>query len=60
VIELISRSLETHGAVGKEIVRTLEDGRVEQHEAAKVRDRVWSHIVTVVSLASRIEGMAEK
>ena len=60
VIELIAKSLETHGDVGKEIVRTLEDGKVEQHEAVRVRDRVWSHIVTVVSLASRIEGMAEK
>ncbi|AET91067.1 gp14 [Burkholderia sp. YI23] len=60
VIDLMAKSLATHGDVGTEIVKTLEDGRVERHEAKKVAERAFAHIVTVVSLASRIEGMAEK
>lgn len=60
VIDLMARAWETNGDIGREVNETFKDGRVEPHEAKKVRDRVWSHIVTVVSLASRIEGMAEK
>ncbi|AQG98571.1 hypothetical protein A9R05_06785 [Burkholderia sp. KK1] len=60
VVELMGKSLGTLGDVGAEIVRTLEDGRVDAHEARKVDDRAFAHITTVVSLTSRIKGMAEK
>ncbi len=60
VCELMAKSLATHGDVGAEIVKTLADGRVEPHEAKKVNDRAFAHITTVVSLTSRIAGMAEK
>lgn len=59
VIELMARSLQTHGEIGREINKTFEDGRVERHEVARVKDRVWSHMVTVLGLVGRIEGMAE-
>jgi hypothetical protein len=59
VIELMAKSLQTHGEIGREINKTFEDGRVEHHEVARVKDRVWSHMVTVLGLVGRIEGMAE-
>ena len=60
VVELMAKSLGSLGDVGAEIVKTLEDGRVERHEAEKVNDRAFAHITTVVSLTSRVAGMAEK
>lgn len=59
VIEFMARSWETHGEVGAEVKRTFEDGRVERHEVRKVKDKAWSHIVTLLGLVGRIEGMAE-
>lgn len=59
VIEFMAKSWETHGEVGAEIKRTFEDGRVERHEVRKVKDKAWSHIVNLLGLVGRIEGMAE-
>jgi hypothetical protein len=39
---------------------TFADGRVEQDEVRRVRDRVWTHIRMLFGLVGRIEGMAEK
>ncbi len=59
VIEFMAKSWETHGEVGAEVKRTFQDGRVERHEVRKVKDKAWSHIVTLLGLVGRIEGMAE-
>jgi hypothetical protein len=59
VIEFMAKSWQTHGEVGAEVQRTFEDGRVERHEVRRVKDVAWSHIVTLLGLVGRIEGMAE-
>lgn len=60
VIELMAQTWETNGDIGRQVNQTFADGRVEQHEVRKVRDRVWTHIRTLFGLVGRIEGMAEK
>jgi hypothetical protein len=60
VIELMAKTWDTHGAIGREVNETFADGRVEQHEVKRVRDRAWDHIRTLFGLIGRIEGMAEK
>lgn len=59
VIEMMAKSLQTHGEIGREITKTFADGKVERHEARNVRDRVWAHMITVLGLAAHVEGMAE-
>jgi hypothetical protein len=60
VIELMAKTWETNGEIGREVNKTFEDGVVEQHEVKRVKDRVWDHIRTLFGLVGRIEGMAEK
>lgn len=60
VIELMAKTWETNGDIGREVNKTFEDGRVEQHEVKAVKLRVWDHIRTLFGLVGRIEGMAEK
>lgn len=60
VIELMAKTWETNGEIGREVNKTFEDGRVESHEVKRVKDRVWDHIRTLFGLVGRIEGMAEK
>ncbi|WP_153135152.1 phage regulatory CII family protein [Paraburkholderia agricolaris] len=59
VLELMAKTWETNGEIGKEVNRTFEDNRVEKHEVARVKDRVWNHIASLFGLVGRIEGMAE-
>jgi prepilin-type processing-associated H-X9-DG protein len=60
VIELMAQTWETNGDIGREVNATFADGRVEQDEVRRVRDRVWTHIRMLFGLVGRIEGMAEK
>lgn len=60
VIELMARTWETNGDIGREVNETFKDGRVEPHEVRRVKDRAWVHMVTLLSMVTRIEGMAEK
>jgi hypothetical protein len=60
VIELMAKTWETNGDIGREVNQTFADGRVEAHEVRRVKDRVWDHIRTLFGLVGRIEGMAEK
>jgi hypothetical protein len=60
VIELMAKTWETNGEIGREIIRTFADGRVEAHEVKRVKDCAWTHMVTLLSMVTRIEGMAEK
>ncbi|WP_321943010.1 phage regulatory CII family protein [Paraburkholderia tropica] len=59
VLELMAKTWETNGEIGKEVNRTFEDGVVESHEVTRVKDRIWEHIRTLFGLHSRIEGMVE-
>jgi hypothetical protein len=60
VIELMAKTWETNGEIGREVNRTFADGVVEAHEVKRVKDRAWNHMVTLLSMVTRIEGMAEK
>ncbi|MBU9403541.1 phage regulatory CII family protein [Burkholderia multivorans] len=60
IIELMAKTWETNGDIGKEIIRTFEDGRVEKHEVLRVKERTWKHFQMLLGLVSRIEGMAEE
>jgi hypothetical protein len=60
VIELMARTWETNGDIGREVNETFKDGRVEPHEVRRVKDSAWTHMVTLLSMVTRIEGMAEK
>lgn len=59
VLELMAKTWETNGDIGKEVNRTFADGRVEPHEVARIKDRMWEHIRTLFGLSGRIEGMQE-
>ncbi|RKU03373.1 hypothetical protein C7H84_09550 [Burkholderia sp. Nafp2/4-1b] len=59
IVELMAKSWETNGEIGREIVRTFEDGSVERHEVLRVKDRTWKHFQVLLGLVSRIEGMEE-
>ncbi len=59
IVEMMARAWETHGDVGKEIVKTLEDGRVEFQEVARVKGRIFAHAQVLFNIAARLEGMAE-
>lgn len=60
VIELMAQTWETNGDIGREVNAIFADGRVEQREVQRLKDRVWKHVRTVFGLAGRIAGMAEK
>ncbi|RAR51661.1 phage regulatory protein CII [Paraburkholderia unamae] len=60
VLELMAKTWETNGEIGKEVNRTFEDGVVERHEVARVKDRIFDHIRTLFGLHSRMEGMVEE
>lgn len=59
VLELMAKTWETNGDIGKEVNRTFADGRVEEHEVARIKDRIFSHMSTLFGLFGRIKGMAE-
>ncbi|VVE90421.1 phage regulatory CII family protein [Pandoraea bronchicola] len=59
IVELMAKAWATHGLVGNEIVKTLDDGRVEQSEVARVKGRIFNHAQVLFSITARLEGMAE-
>lgn len=59
VLELMAQVWETNGEIGKEVNRTFEDGRVESHEVAKIKDRIFAHMSTLFGLFGRIKGMVD-
>lgn len=60
VIELMAKTWETNGDIGREVNAIFADGRVESQEVQRLKDRVWKHVRTVFGLTGRIAGMAEK
>nr|WP_255631134.1 phage regulatory CII family protein [Caballeronia sp. dw_19] len=59
VLELMAKTWETNGDIGKEVNRTFEDNIVQQHEVTRIKDRVFTHIRALFGLVGRIEGMTE-
>ncbi|PQV50999.1 phage regulatory CII family protein [Paraburkholderia sp. BL21I4N1] len=59
IVEMMGKAWETHGDVGREITKTLEDGRVEHKEVARVEARIFAHAQVLFNLAARLRGMAE-
>lgn len=60
VIEMMAKTWETNGDVGREVNAIFADGRVEQHEIPGLKNRALKHVRTVLGLVSRIAGMAER
>ncbi|SDR18628.1 Phage regulatory protein CII (CP76) [Paraburkholderia fungorum] len=59
IVELMGEAWSTHGDVGKEIVKTLEDGKVEFKEVDRVEGRIFKHAQVLFNIAARLRGMAE-
>lgn len=59
IVELMGEAWSTHGLVGKEICKTLEDGRVEHKEVERVEGRIFKHAQVLFNIAARLRGMAE-
>lgn len=59
IVELMGEAWATHGLVGKEICKTLEDGRVEHTEVERVEQRIFKHAQVLFNIAARLRGMAE-
>ncbi|OMZ64545.1 hypothetical protein AQ865_02075 [Burkholderia pseudomallei] len=59
IVELMGKAWSTHGDVGQEIVKTLEDGRVERHEIERVDHRIFKHAQVLLDISARLRGMAE-
>ncbi|WP_027817094.1 phage regulatory CII family protein [Paraburkholderia bannensis] len=59
IVELMAEAWSTHGLVGKEIVKTLEDGRVEHSEVERVEKCIFTHAQVLFNITARLRGMAE-
>ncbi|MEM5384164.1 phage regulatory CII family protein [Paraburkholderia phymatum] len=59
IVELMGEAWATHGAVGKEICKTLEDGRVELREVDRVEQCIYKHAQVLFNISARLRGMAE-
>ncbi|MDR5825970.1 phage regulatory CII family protein, partial [Caballeronia sp. LZ043] len=59
IVEMMGKAWSTHGEVGNEIVKTLEDGRVEEREVERVEKSIFTHAQVLFSIAARLRGMAE-
>jgi hypothetical protein len=59
IVELMGAAWATHGDVGTEICKTLEDGRVEFKEVDRVESRIFKHAQVLFNIAARLRGMAE-
>ncbi|MCP3721754.1 phage regulatory CII family protein [Paraburkholderia sp. CNPSo 3272] len=59
IVELMGAAWATHGEVGKEICKTLEDGRVEFGEVDRIEQRIYTHAQVLFNISARLRGMAE-
>lgn len=57
VLEIIAAIWAGHGRVGDAVYETLADGRVEQHEVAKVKKNIYELQRSLIDLTIRLEGM---
>ncbi|GJH05011.1 phage regulatory CII family protein [Paraburkholderia terrae] len=59
IVELMGEAWSTHGEVGKQICKTLEDGRVEEKEVARVEASIYKHAQVLFNISARLRGMTE-
>jgi hypothetical protein len=59
IVELMGEAWSTHGEVGKQICKTLEDGRVEEKEVARVETSIYKHAQVLFNISARLRGMTE-
>ncbi|BAO88946.1 phage regulatory CII family protein [Caballeronia cordobensis] len=59
IVELMGEAWATHGEVGQEICKTLEDKRVKADEVDRVEKRIYRHAQVLFNISSRLRGMAE-
>ncbi|WP_244828457.1 phage regulatory CII family protein [Caballeronia sp. TF1N1] len=59
IVELMGEAWATHGDVGKEICKTLADGRVEEKEVERVDKTIFKHAAVLFGISARLRGMAE-
>ena len=59
IVEMMGKAWQTHGDVGKEICKTLEDGRVVLKEVERVESKIFEHAQVLFNLSARLRGMAE-
>ncbi len=60
VLENVTDIWQRLGDVATEVHKTLEDGRVEEHEVKAVRRSVFKAFRPMLQLIERLSGMAEK
>ena len=59
IVEMMGEAWSTHGDVGKEICKTLEDGRVEEKEVDRVEKSIFKHAQVLFNICARLRGMTE-
>lgn len=60
LLEIVTQVMTTNGAVGASVYDALADGRIELHEVAHVKDRVYRATCVLHELVARMEGMTDK
>lgn len=60
LLEIVTQVMTTNGAVGASVYDALADGRIEPHEVALVKERVYRATRVLHELVVRMEGMADK
>lgn len=60
VLENVTTIWQRLGDVANEVQKTLEDGRVEQHEVEAVRRAVFKAFRPMMQLIERLDGMSER
>ena len=60
VLEVVTKVWQSNGDVGSAVHKTLEDGKVEKHELAKVRTAIYRQQKALNEMLMRLEGMAEQ
>lgn len=60
LLEIVTLVMTTNGAVGASVYDALADGRIEPHEVALVKEKIYRATQVLHELGERMEGMAEK
>jgi hypothetical protein len=60
LLEIVTQVWTANGAVGASVYDALADGRIEPHEVAAVKAKVFDATRVLHELVARMEGMAEK
>lgn len=58
VLEIMTKCWAANGDVGSEVMRALEDGRIDHKEIAAIKDAVLKVNQSMQRLLARLEGMA--